>query len=144
MFGLTALLVTSVGLGMAQTLDRQVKVTFSDPVVVGETTLPPGDYTFREVSNHVVQVFDGEDMKAEAAVITIDTENKEPSEETKFVLYKLAGNEDLYVNKMWIQGKATGYEFELPERIKSLERERETSISGIYEDRDDNREQGLK
>ena len=135
-----ASLVSAVA--MAQTVTKQIKVTFPQRVVIQDQTLEPGEYMFKEVSDRLLQVFDDADMKVEAAVITIDTESKTPSEDTKVVLYKLAGTNDYFIDKIWVQGRSTGYEFPVPDKFKSLEREREESIAGKYEERKG--EQGLK
>jgi hypothetical protein len=126
----------------AQTLQKQVNVTLPQRVVVAEKTLEPGDYSFREVSDRLVQVFDKDKMQAEAAVATIDTENKEPAKETKLVLYKFGDSNEYYIDKMWIQGRSIGYEFPMPERFKDLKREREESIAGKYEEKE--LKEGLK
>jgi hypothetical protein len=90
----------------------------------------------------VIQVYDGDKMRAEATVNTIDTENKQPAKKTELILYKFGDTDNYYIGKMWIQGRATGYEFPLPERLKSLKREREESLAGQYEEKHD--EEGLK
>jgi hypothetical protein len=128
---------------MAQTVTKQVKVTFPQRVIIQDQTLEPGEYMFKEVSDRLIQVFENEEMRAEAAVLTIDTENKQASEETEVVLYKVAGNDEYYIDKIWVQGRSTGYEFPVPEKIKSLEREREEAIAGKYEEKKDE-EQGLR
>lgn len=123
---------------------KHVKVTFTQSVVVGEKTLEPGEYIFKEISPRVVQVFTNNDeMQVEAAVITIDTQDKQTADETKVVLSKFEGSNNYYIDKMWIEGKATGYEFTMPEKLKSLQKEREESIAGKYEEVDDD-EEGLK
>jgi hypothetical protein len=140
---LVALMSVASGIAMAQTVTKQIKVTFPQRVVIAEQTLEPGEYMFKEVSDKLVQVFDNDQMAAEAAVITIDTENKQPSEETKVVLFRVAGNDEYYIDKIWVQGRSTGYEFPVPEKVKSLERERVESIAGMYEEKKDD-SQGLK
>ena len=129
---------------MAQTQTQKiVKVTLTQPVVIGDETLQPGEYTFKEVSPKLVQVLgDNDKMRAEAAVLTIDTEGKQPSKDTKLVLYKFPGSENFYIDKMWIQGLNTGFEFPVPDKFKDLKREREESIAGKYEEHE--MKEGLK
>ena len=126
----------------AQPMQKTVKVTLAQPVVIGDETLAPGEYTFKEVSPKTVQVFSEDKMRAEAAVITIDTEGKQPSKDTKLILYKFPGNDNFYIDKMWIQGLNTGFEFPVPDKFKDLKREREESIAGKFEEHE--MKEGLK
>ena len=135
------MLVSSARLA-AQPMQKTVKVTLPQSVVIGDETLPPGEYTFKEISPKTVQVFSDDKMRAEAAVSTIDTEGKQPSKDTKLVLYKFAGTDNFYIDKMWIQGLNTGFEFPVPEKFKDLKREREESIAGKYEEHE--MKEGLK
>jgi hypothetical protein len=141
---LGSILVAEAPIGRAQTVEKQVNATIPYNIVVADKTLEPGKYTLRETANHVIQVFEGDKMIVKAAVITIDTEDKKPAKETKLVLDRFGGNDNnYYLDKMWIEGRATGYEFPLPERLKSLKREREESLAGTYEERHEH-EEGLK
>jgi len=126
----------------AQPMQKTVNVTLTQAVVIGDETLAPGEYTFKEVSPKLVQVFSGDKMRAEAAVITIDTEGKQPSKDTKLVLYKFADSDSFYIDKMWIQGLNTGFEFPVPDKFKDLKREREESVAGKYEEHE--LKEGLK
>ena len=138
------ILVATVPICKAQTIEKQVNATIPYSIVVAEKTLEPGKYTLRETANHVIQVFEGDKMLTKAAVITIDTEDKQPAKETKLILFRFGGNDNnYYLDKMWIQGRTTGYEFPLPERLKSLKREREESVAGTYEEKHEH-EEGLK
>jgi hypothetical protein len=141
---LGSILTAEAAIGKAQAVEKQVNATIPYSVVVADKALEPGKYTLRETANHVIQVFEGDKMIAKAAVITIDTEDKQPAKETKLVLYRFGGNgNNYYLDKMWIQGRATGYEFPLPERLKSLKHEREESLAGTYEESHEQKE-GLK
>ena len=142
LLGLTFLL--SGGPAVAQTtVDKQVNATLPYPIVISEKTLEPGKYTLREISNHVIQVYEGDKMRVEATVNTIDTEDKQPAKETRLILDKFPGTDNFYISKMWIQGRATGWEFPLPERFKTLKHEREESLAGQYEEKHHEAE-GLK
>ena len=63
-----------------------------------------------------------------AYLLTLD--NRTP-EDTKVVLHHY-GN-DYYFDKVWIQGKDYGYEFPLPDSVKSRMRERTEAVRATYE-----------
>jgi hypothetical protein len=75
-------------------------------------------------------------------VVTINTDNRQASEDTKLTLYKFPGSDDYYIDKLWIQGMATGYEFPVPEKFKDLKREREEAVAGKFEEKE--MKEGLK
>lgn len=142
MSGLALLSLSHAAFG--QTIDKRVIVTLPDKVMIADKALDAGKYTIHEVSNHTLQVLDNDNkMRAEAAVVTIDTEDKQPAKETKLVLFKFPDSDEYYVDKMWIQGRTTGYEFPLPDRFKNLKREREESVAAQYEEKREEKE-GLK
>jgi len=98
-------------------------------VKVKDTVLEPGEYEIREMNtaakNRVLHIFKDGGMKLETTVMTVPAlENRTP-EDTKVVLHHL-GN-DYYFDKIWIQGKNYGYEFVLPDDVKSRQREIEQS-----------------
>jgi hypothetical protein len=137
-------LLASAHSALGQTIDKRVIVTLPDKVMIADKALDAGKYTIHEVANHTLQVLDNDNkMRAEAAVTTIDTEDKQPAKETKLVLFKFPDSDEYYVDKMWIQGRQTGYEFPLPDRFKNLKREREESVTAQYEEKREEKE-GLK
>ncbi len=100
-------------------------------VTVRDTTLQPGQYVIQQLSsdnnNRVVQIFSNDGMKLETAVITVPAlENKTP-DKTEVILHHF-GN-DYYFDKVWIQGKDYGYEFPLPNDVKSRENERGAAVT---------------
>jgi len=101
-------------------------VNLTHPALVGDTVLEPGHYEFREVAPNLVQIFDKDVMRAEVAVHTFSTERNMPAEETMIRFRGIGGNQ-YYIDKMWIQGRNIGYDFEAPARVKSLQQEQRTS-----------------
>jgi len=100
-------------------------------VTVRDTTLQPGQYVIQQLpsdnNNRVVQIFSNDGMKLETAVITVPAlENKTP-DKTEVLLHHF-GN-DYYFNKVWVQGKDYGYEFPLPNEVKSRESERGAAVT---------------
>src|ERR1051326_6422729 len=109
------------------------KVTVDLPysVTVRDTTLQPGQYVIQELpsdnNNRVVQIFSNDGMKLETAVITVPALENRTQDKTEVVLHHI-GN-DYYFDKVWIQGKDYGYEFPLPNDVKSRERERMEAVN---------------
>src|SRR5690242_19919953 len=100
-------------------------------VTVRDTTLQPGQYVIQQLpsdnNNRVVQIFSNDGMKLETAVITVPAlENKTP-DKTEVLLHHF-GN-DYYFDKVWIQGKDYGYEFPLPNDVKSRESEKGAAVT---------------
>jgi hypothetical protein len=90
----------------------RINVTFSQPVVVGDKTLPPGEYTIRQLesANNVrLLEFSSENgTRVEATAATFATLDNLTRQETKVVLQQRGGNQ--YVHQVWLQGKSYGYE----------------------------------
>jgi len=112
----------------------QIRVYLPFEARVGDTILQPSEYVIRQVSGTVLQIVrnprDPGTMQVEAMVKTIPTENSKASESTKVVLHRFGNNH--YIDKIWVQGKGSGYEFVLPESLKARERER--AFTSIYYD----------
>jgi len=126
---LSALIVLAVGTLSAQAQGRlhdQITVNLPYQVRIGDKILQPSQYAIRQVSGTVLQIVksprDRRNMKVEATVMTLPTEKNKPSKETMVVLNRFGGS--YYFDQVWIQGKGTGYKFTMPERVKSLKRER--------------------
>src|SRR5262245_48144707 len=109
----------------------RVIVNLPYPVSLQDRILQPGPYTIEEdrsqTKNRVLHIFSDNGMKLEATVQTIPTlDNKTPSDTT--IVLDRYGN-DYYFDKIWIQGKEYGYQFRIPETLKSRERERRESAA---------------
>ena len=108
----------------------QVVVNLPYRVTVNDRVLEPGEYIIKQAdslggSRWVVQIFKEKGMKHETTMMTIPTVDRKTPENTVVVLHNFG--KDYYFDKIWIQGKDYGYEFVLPEKVKSRERERHAS-----------------
>jgi len=112
----------------------RVNVNLPYSVAIGERTLPPGDYVIQQLrdqggGSRVLLIYSDNGMKFETSAMTIpalEGANK-TQEDTRVILHHF-GN-DYYFDKVWIQGKDYGYEFPLPDAVKSRQRERLEPIS---------------
>jgi hyperosmotically inducible protein len=109
----------------------RVIVNLPYPVTLQDKTLPPGPYTIEEnrgqSKTNILHIFSDNGMKLEATVQTIPAlDNRTPSD-TRLVLERYGAN--YYLDKVWIQGKDYGYQFRMPENLKSLQRERAESAT---------------
>jgi len=107
-------------------------------VTIGNKVLQPGNYVIRQNpsdggANHVLLIYSDRGMHFETSTMTIPTLDTLTPKDTKVVLHRF-GN-DYYFDKIWIQGKNYGYEFPLPESVKSRERERmqPVNVAARYE-----------
>ncbi len=123
------LMVLALGIlrGQAQgPLHDQVTVNLPYAVTLGDRILEPAQYAIRQLTGTVLQIVkhprNPEIMEVEATVMTLPTEKHTASDATLVVLQRFGNS--YYFDKVWVQGKGTGYEFALPESVESLERER--------------------
>lgn len=105
----------------AQTLQphqMQVKVDFTNPVIVGDKTLGPGNYRFEEVRGQnnptVFKIYkentDKPAFTAIASQTAIDTRvDPGTPERTRFVLLQVGDN--YYLSKLWLGGQGQGWDF---------------------------------
>ena len=107
-------------------------------VTINDTVLEPGHYVIRQLDDpgggsRVLQIFSNNGMKLQTSTLTIPTLDNNTPENTKVVLHHY-GN-DYYFDKIWIQGKNNGYEFPLPNAVKSRVRERMEpyTVAATYE-----------
>jgi hypothetical protein len=105
----------------------RVNVNLPYAVTVGNRTLQPGDYVIQQLrdqggNSRVLLIYSDNGMKFETSAMTIPALERNTPESTKVVLHHF-GN-DYYFDKVWIQGKDYGYEFPVPDSVKSRERER--------------------
>ena len=112
-------------------LTDKVIVDLPYTVTVRDTTLQPGQYVIQRLwsgdNSRVVQIFSNDGMKLETAVLTIPTLDNNTPDKTEVLLHHF-GN-DYYFDKVWIQGKNYGYEFPLPQDVKSRESERGAAVT---------------
>jgi hypothetical protein len=110
----------------------RVNVNLPYSVTIGEKTLPPGDYVIQQLRDNgggsrVLLIYSDNGMKFETSAMTIPALDQNTPENTKIVLHHF-GN-DYYFDKVWIQGKDYGYEFPIPDSVKSRQRERMEPVS---------------
>ena len=116
----------------------KVLVDLPYAVTIGNKVLQPGNYVIRQNDSpgggsRVLLIYSNHGMHFETSTLTIPTLDQRTPESTKVVLHRF-GN-DYYFDKIWIQGKNYGYEFPLPESVKSRERERmqPVTVAARYE-----------
>jgi hypothetical protein len=92
-------------------------------VMAGQQQLAPGDYMLQKISDtaNVFAVYkDGTTF--ETFLMAVPAERVVPSERTELTLH--SDGSDMILDKVWITGSNTGYEFLSPESVKARERER--------------------
>jgi hypothetical protein len=111
-FGITCWLAAQTDMPLRQ----QVTVNFENPVIVGQKTLQPGHYLFREIQNNptVFEIYKENGKKPEfqtlATQTTIDTRvDPGTPARTRFVLLQVGDN--YYLSKLWLGGQAQGWDF---------------------------------
>jgi hypothetical protein len=91
--------------------------------MAGQQHLTPGDYSLRMISE-TAKVFavykDG--TAFETFLMAVPANRVVPSERTELILRR--DGRDFVLDKIWITGSSTGYEFLSPENVRSREHER--------------------
>jgi hypothetical protein len=131
--GVLALGLASLTPSKAQgPLYDRVNVNLPYAVTIGDRTLQPGDYVIQQLrdqggNSRVLLIYSDNGMKFETSAMTIPALDQNTPGKTSVILHHF-GN-DYYFDKVWIQGKDYGYEFPLPDAVKSRQRERMEPIS---------------
>jgi hypothetical protein len=135
-FALTlGILAAAAGMAQGPMYDKiTVKLPYS--VTINKTVLPPGDYEIRQdpspTNNRILRFFSDKGMKFETTAMAIPALDNKTPEQTSLTLDKYGS--DYYLNKIWVQGKDYGYEFPIPDSVKSREKERNaTTVAAKYE-----------
>ena len=139
--------VSALGLGLATLvlpvlaqgpLYDKVIVDLPYAVTIGNKVLQPGNYVIRQNPSEsgggrVLMIYSDGGKHFETSAMTIAALDQLTPKSTKVVLHRF-GN-DYYFDKVWVQGKNYGYEFPLPESVKSRQRERmqPVSVAARYE-----------
>jgi hypothetical protein len=92
-------------------------------VMAGQQQLAPGDYMLQKISDtaNVFAVYkDGTTF--ETFLMAVPADRVVPSERTELTLR--SDGRDMVLDKVWITGSNTGYEFLSPESVKAREQER--------------------
>jgi len=131
-------LVSAIAFAWQGPLYDKVTVNLPYPVTINDTVLQPGEYVIRQHESQaggsrILHIYSDQGLKLETTAMTIPTLDNRTPEETKVILDHF-GN-DYYFDKIWIQGKNYGYEFVLPDKVKSRERERmePSTVAARYE-----------
>jgi len=126
-------LATWITPGVAQgPLWDVVHVNLPYTVTIGEKTLQPGEYTIQQLrdlggGSRVLLIYSDSGMKFETSAMTIPALDINTARDTKVVLHHFGP--DYYFDKVWIQGKDYGYEFPLPNSVKSRQKEAMQAVS---------------
>ena len=110
----------------------RVDVNLPYTVTIGQRTLQPGNYVIQQLrsaagDSRVLLIYGDNGMKFETSAMTIPVLDINTARDTKVMLHHF-GN-DYYFDKVWIQGKDYGYEFPLPDSVKSREKEQMQPVS---------------
>jgi hypothetical protein len=131
--GLALGLATWITPGNAQgPLWDVVHVNLPYTVTIGDKTLQPGEYTIQQNrdpggASRVLLIYSDNGMKFETSAMTIPALDPNTARDTKVLLHHFG--QDYYFDKIWIQGKDYGYEFPLPNSVKSREKEQMAAVS---------------
>src|SRR5580698_4194129 len=116
----------------AQPMFDRVDVTLPYSVSIGDKTLQPGNYVIQQLDSatggsQVLLIYGDNGMKFETSALTIPALQNRTQPDTRVILHHI-GN-DYYFDKVWVQGKDYGYEFPLPNSVKSREKEAMEPVS---------------
>jgi hypothetical protein len=120
------------GIIQGQTLYDRVDVNLPYTVTIGNQTLQPGQYVIQQLrsasgDSRVLLIYSDNGMKFQTSSLTIPTLDPNTARTTRVILHHF-GN-DYYFDRIWIQGKDYGYEFPLPNSVKSREQEEMQPVS---------------
>ncbi len=125
--GIFILAIATVTMAFAVQPRDRVIVDFQHSVDIGPTVLQPGHYVFQQIDDQtpepVFMVSDqqGHNISLTAMAIPGIEGNaaalNDVPRQTKVILQKV-GNQ-YYLDKIWIQGRVRGWQFNIPENVKS-------------------------
>jgi hypothetical protein len=110
----------------------KVVVDFPQNVHINDQVVPAGHYELRQLRDsgggaRVIGVTTEGASRFETAVISIPALNNNTPDATRVILQKVGP--DYYLDKIWISGKDYGYEFTIPDDVKSRIRERSEPLT---------------
>jgi len=135
--GLALSFLTATALMAQGPLNDRIIVKLPYAMNVNGTVLQPGDYEIKQHDSvaggsRILHFYSDKGMKFETTAMAIPALDNKTPEKTELMLNQY-GN-DYYLNKIWVQGKNYGYEFPIPDSVKSREREMKAStVSARYE-----------
>jgi hypothetical protein len=143
----TALLMWAVS-AWGSTMYPRIKADFQHSVVINSETFPPGHYVFQQIrgpgDRPVFRVIDpqGKNLTLTSVAIKVrapqSASDYSPpaAQDTEVILQKIGGN--YYLHRIWIQGRTRGWEFEIPDSVKSqVAQMNEESVPGTYDETPD-------
>jgi len=140
--GLAVLVLAA--LAWSEPLNPKIRVHFTHPVIVNSQTLSPGTYVLQEVRGPgvppVFRVTDAQGTNLTLTGVAIHARVPQSASDytppaatdTEVVLQKIGGQ--YYLDKIWIQGRTRGWDFEIPDSVKSQASNMQQEIvNGSYE-----------
>jgi hypothetical protein len=114
--GTAAMALLLAPVASADAWDKKTIVSFPESVEFpGGTVVPPGSYVMKVLDSpstrNVVQVFNQDQSKCLATVLTISTQRMDPSGKTIFTFYETPRTEPLFIQKWYYPGDTIGREF---------------------------------
>jgi hypothetical protein len=106
----------------AQSFDH-IDIHLPYTVMAGQQELAPGDYMLQKISDtaNVFAVYKDR-TTFETFLMAVPAQRVEPSDRTELTLR--SDGRDFVMDKVWVTGLTTGYEFLSPESVKAREQER--------------------
>jgi hypothetical protein len=99
-------------------IDSRTEFTFSAPVELPGTTVPPGTYVFRfadaTTSRSVMQVLDKASNKTYGLFLTISAQRPKPSDDAELRFLETPSGKPAAVKTWWYPGNSIGREFIYP------------------------------
>lgn len=116
----------------AQPMFDRVDVDLPYTVSIGDKTLQPGKYVIQQLDSasggtQVLLIYGDNGMKFQTSSLTIPALQNRTQPDTRVILHHIGS--DYYFDKVWVQGKDYGYEFPLPNSVKSRQKEAMEPVS---------------
>jgi len=114
--GTAAMALLLAPVASADAWDKKTIVRFPESVEFpGGTVVPPGSYVMKVLDSpstrNVVQLFNAEQSKCLATVLTISTQRMDPADKTIFTFYETPRTEPMFIQKWYYPGDTIGREF---------------------------------
>jgi hypothetical protein len=104
----------------AQRMWDMVKVNLPHTVIVGDKTLPPGEYTIEQMEgpydSPVLMIYNGTGMKFQTSALTITALDPNTPQHSSVTLHHIG--DAYYIDKIWVAGKNYGYQIPLPKKVE--------------------------
>lgn len=121
---LGALLTVCVPRAKATDWDKKTKITVGQPISIGGTVLPPGNYVLRlldSLSNrNIVQVLNAKETKVEATIFAIPDLRSEPTGKTALKFWETPAGQPPALRSWYYPGDEYGQEFLRPVTVPAV------------------------